>query len=96
MVVPTGELPGAELVNGGLADLRVGRTSEAGLLVWMAAPRLRRLGFDVPVDADVEPAGHRLFALLEAEHGAGAHSRYNALIRRISSFARAAEHALAG
>jgi hypothetical protein len=38
------------------------------------------------------PAHHRLYELLtDGEHDA--HSRYNALIGRIVSFARAAEHA---
>ena len=56
----------------------------------MAAPRLRRLGFDLPEPALCENPSHRLYALLELD-GPGAHSRYNALVRRIVSFARAAE-----
>ena len=34
---------------------------------------------------------HRLYDLLAATHGDGAHSQYNALIRRLVSFERAAE-----
>jgi hypothetical protein len=83
-------LPGHELVSAGLADLAVGRESEASLLVTMAAPRLQALGFDVPAGGDEHPS-HRLYELLDRE--AGAHSRYNALVARIVSFARAAEHA---
>jgi hypothetical protein len=96
-------LPGYELVSAGLADLADGRESEAGLLVAMAAPRLRRLGFDVPEGGGERPS-HRLYELLsEADQGdqadwraRGAHSRYNALVARVVSFARAAERASAG
>jgi hypothetical protein len=85
--------PGHELVSGGLADLSSGRESEASLLVTMAAPRLRALGFDVPA-ARGKDASHRLYELL-AERDEGAHSRYNALVGRMVSFTRAAEHASA-
>ncbi len=82
--------PGHELVSAGLVDLAAGRESEASLLVSMAAPRLRALGFAVPASAQEHPS-HRLYELI-AEHGGGAHSRYNALVGRVVSFARAAEH----
>ncbi len=63
------------------------------VLVAMAAPRLRALGFDVPAGGGPRPS-HRLYDLLsESGDGAEAYSRYNALIARIVSFARAAEHA---
>jgi len=81
-------------VSSGLADLADGRESEASLLVEMAAPRLRSLGFDVPPARGGSPS-HRLYALL-TERGGGAHSRYNALVRRMVSFVRAAEHASSG
>lgn len=86
------ELPGHELVSEGLRDMAAGRESEAALLVAMAAPRLRALGFDVP-DAGVGRPSHRLYELLSAETSRGAHSRYNALVGRMASFARAAENA---
>ena len=86
-------LPGYELVSGGLADLTAGRESEASLMVTMAAPRLRALGIDVPPAA--EGASHRLYEILSERDG-GAHSRYNALVARMVSFARAAERASAG
>jgi hypothetical protein len=87
-------LPGHELVSAGLLDLAAGRESESSLLVAMAAPRLRRLGFDVPEGGGERPS-HRLYELL-SETDRGAHSRYNALIARVVSFARAAERASAG
>jgi hypothetical protein len=88
--VPT-SLPGHDLVTQGLADLLAGRETAAALLVAMASARLRALGIEVPVSEGAEPS-HRLYELLERD-GPGAHSRYNALVGRIASFARAAEHA---
>jgi hypothetical protein len=85
------DFPGHELVSEGLADLAAGRESESALLVAMAAPRLRALGFEVPAGGGERPS-HRLYELL-SDRGQGAHSRYNALIARMVSFARAAEHA---
>jgi hypothetical protein len=91
--VPT-DLPGHELVGAGLADLAAGRETESALIVAMAAPRLRALGYDVPSREGEGPAHHRLYELLaDGEHDA--HSRYNALVGRMVSFARAAEHASA-
>lgn len=87
-------LPGHELVSAGLTDLAASRESEASLLVAMAAPRLRALGYDVPVGGGEQPS-HRLYELL-SERDRGAHSRYNALVGRVVSFARAAEHASPG
>jgi hypothetical protein len=89
------DLPGHELVSEGLSDLKEGRESSSALLVAMAAPRLRRLGFDVP-EGGAERPSHRLYELLSSETDQGAHSRYNALVARIVSFARAAEHASSG
>jgi hypothetical protein len=75
------------LVETGLADLRAGRETEAALLVSIGAPRLIQLGMSLPpVLPDAE---HRLYALLDAADSDRAHSRYNALIRRLVSFERA-------
>jgi hypothetical protein len=87
-------LPGHELVSAGLVDLTAGRESEASLVVAMAAPRLRALGFEVPAGGGEQPA-YRLYELLAGRDG-GAHSHYNALVGRMVSFARAAEHASSG
>jgi hypothetical protein len=82
-------LPGAELIEPGLADLSRGRETEESLLVSIAAPRLRALGFDV-VDP-IADAELRLYRMLVARHGEdAAHARYNALVRRLVSFQRAA------
>jgi hypothetical protein len=55
--------------------------------VSIGAPRLRRLGVDVP-RAEPSPE-HRLYAVLASRHGDAAHSHYNAWIRRLVSFERA-------
>lgn len=82
-------LPGGALVRQGLDDLTAGRESDASLLVQIGAPRLRRLGLTVP---DAPPmVEHRLFERLARVDPDGAHSRYNALVRVLVSFERAAE-----
>jgi hypothetical protein len=88
--VPT-DFPGHDLVSAGLADLAAGRESESAMLVAMAAPRLRAVGYEVP-PSGVDRPSHRLYELL-SESGQDTHSRYNALVGRMVSFARAAEHA---
>jgi hypothetical protein len=81
-------LPGEDLVRQGIHDLERGVESAEALLVSIGAPRLALVGIAVP-----EPLAtpeHRLYRLLSSEHGNAAHSRYNALIRRLVSFERAA------
>lgn len=75
----------------GLEDLRRGVESIPALLVLSGGPRLRRLDIDVPfVDTSMPLPEHRLYELLAGVYGNAAHSRYNALQRRLVSFARAA------
>lgn len=80
-------LPGGERVAKGLADLARGEQTCEALLVSIAAPLLRRLGFPIREVPDAEIA---LYELLQAEHGDAAHARYNALLRELVSFQRAA------
>jgi len=90
--VELGAFPGGDLIRQGLEDLATGRESAAALLVLIGAPRLHRLGLRPP--ADVAGAGtpeHRLYHLLSRSGPDSAHSRYNALIRRLVRFERAAE-----
>jgi hypothetical protein len=83
-------LPGADLVRTGLDDVQHGRQSVEALLVLVGAPRLRRIGIEVP-EGGVDRPEHRLYELLARSDSDTAHSRYNALIRRLVSFERAAE-----
>ena len=82
-------LPGAEFVDQGIRDLERGLVSVPALLVSIGAPRLRTLGFVIP-RVEHQPE-HRLYALLQEEHGDAAHARYNAWLRRLVSFERALE-----
>lgn len=86
-------LPGAEIVLPGLADLKEGRESVNASAVQAAAPRLRRAGIDAPSATGDTPAAHVLYRQLSAELGDAAHSRYNAILDRVVSFAGAAERA---
>ena len=84
-------LPGNDLISSGVRDLKENRETIASLVVSIGAPKLRRLGLDVP---DVPAAfdstpEHRLYDLLSVEGSDSAHSKYNALIRRLVSFERA-------
>jgi len=88
VVPPSSAIPGFELVDAGLRDLTEGRCSVAALVVSIGAPRLRQLGFDVT--SPIEDAEHALYELLAAEDADSAHGRYNALVRRLVSFERAA------
>lgn len=72
----------------GLSDLQAGLRTAAALVVSIGAPRLRALGFEVP--APVDDAEHALFHLLAESDPDAAHGRYNALLRRLVSFERAA------
>ena len=94
-------LPGYELVQQGLADRADGVESVAALLVAIGAPRLRAIGLAVsdPPTGEGSTAGSeetpelRLYRLLSRDDPDSAHSRYNALVRRLTAFERAAEHA---
>ena len=86
--------PGGELIRQGLDHLARGLESEAALLVLIGAPRLRRLGFDVR-EFEGGPPEHKLYELLASSDPDSAHARYNALIRKLVSFERAVETAVA-
>ncbi|MGH9949758.1 MAG: hypothetical protein ACRD6X_21530 [Pyrinomonadaceae bacterium] len=82
--------PGEDIINQGVKDLSNGVETIPALLVLIGAPRLTRLGFDIP-HSPIEAPEHRLYQLLSAENSDAAHSKYNALIRKLVSFERASE-----
>jgi hypothetical protein len=91
-----GGLPGWELVGKGVADLAAGRSSIEAALALSASVRLRRAGIDLP-SAAVPGEGSELYRLVMDDVGERrAHTRYNALRRRLLSFLRAASRATAG
>jgi len=82
------KLPGSELIDEGIDDLSRGIRSVSALLVSIGAPRLTRLGLEIP--NPIPRPEHLLYELLREEDPGAAHSRYNALVRRLVSFERAA------
>jgi hypothetical protein len=80
-------LPGGDLISAGLADLERGVESVPALLVSIGTPRLQALG--VSVARPVPDPEHRLYERLQRVDPDAAHSRYNALVRRLVSFERA-------
>ncbi len=99
LVVPIDSaFPGADLLNRGLTDLAAGEHTAEALLVRIGAPRLRTLGLEIPgTDAtapDVDAPEMALYELLAISDPDSAHSRYNALVRVLVSFERAAESAV--
>jgi hypothetical protein len=82
-------LPGEDLIEAGLADLSKGVSSIEALLVSIGAPRLRRIGLQV--SSPIPSPERKLYELLAESDADSAHGRYNALVRRLVSFERAAE-----
>lgn len=82
--------PGEDIIEQGLKDLSEQKETVYSLLVSIGEPRLRRIGIPIPEFTFATPE-HRLYALLSKEDPDSAHSRYNAWIRRLVSFERAAE-----
>ena len=85
-----GIFPGGELISAGIEDLRKGLDSPEALLVAIGKPRLTRLGLAVPDHSFTSPE-IQLYQKLASSDPDGAHTRYNAFIRRLVSFERAAE-----
>lgn len=82
-------LPAADLIQRGIADLSAERETAEALLVSIGATRLRSVGMELP--SPIEAPEHKLYLLLGREKGDAAHSAYNALVRRLVSFERAAQ-----
>lgn len=82
--------PGVEIIREGIEDLRRGETTVFALLVSIGAPRLREIGLPIPRRVIRSPE-IKLYLHLAQSDPDGAHSKYNALIRRLVSFERAAE-----
>ena len=88
------QLPGAEIVLAGIADVAAGRETVNASAVRSAGARLSRIGLGpLPTSRRGAPAAHELYERLSEELGDGAHSRYNAILARVASFAGAAERA---
>jgi len=82
--------PGFDLIERGIEDLQEGAETIPALLVSVGAFRLRRLGLPVP-ERTIDSPEIQLYRKLQESDPDSAHSRYNALIRTLTSFERAAE-----
>ena len=83
------DLPGGDLIAAGIAALDRGERTQEALLVAVAPNRLEALGLSVPPAAfEIDDPNMALYAAVS--EGGGGHSQYNALLRRLSSFIRAA------
>ena len=82
-------LPANDLITAGIRDLNDRRESISALLVSIGAPKLRSLGMDIPDVPTITHPEHRLYDLLAQDDADSAHSKYNALIRKLVSFERA-------
>ena len=78
------------MIRQGLNDLSQGLETEASLVVLIGSPRLLRIGLPIPEQVP-DRVEHRLYERLQESDPDAAHSRYNALIRVLVSFERAAE-----
>ena len=76
----TAQLPGADLIETGLADLMAGSVTIESLLVFIAAPGLRDVG--LAVDQSIADAELQLYALLSARDGA-AHATADDWLRAV-------------
>jgi len=85
-------LPGEALIRKGLADRSDARLSVESCLVEIAAPRLARAGI-LRRDAPGMEAERALYHLLSQSPG-DSYSRYNSLLRELSSFEHALDHRL--
>lgn len=89
--IPPG-LPGAQLVTSGIEALKRGDLTIEALLVCVGATRMRLAGLEIPPSPPLaQPPEIELYLAIGAEHPEDAHSRYNALIRRLVSFERSLE-----
>lgn len=84
------DLPGAQLIRTGFADLQSGKHSAEGLLLASATSRLRHLGIPIPESArDIEDPEHALYSALNERFsgpGEDTYYRYNAWRRELDSF----------
>jgi hypothetical protein len=83
-------LPGGDLIEKGLRDLENGLETAEALLVSIGAARLEAAGVPVPARTLDHPE-RRLYEMLAREDQDSAHSRYNALLRKLVSFEDAVE-----
>jgi len=85
-LISLSELPGAEIVQSGIADANAGHLSIAALLVAIGAPRLVAAGLEIPKNlTTVDNPNVKLYnEINKTSHDT--YQEYNSLIRRLVSF----------
>jgi hypothetical protein len=82
--------PGGDILGPGLEAFAAGTVTDGSLLVSIVLPRLRAHGLALNArSAQLDHPHEQLYARVAARSGDGAHSAYNALIRRATSFCAA-------
>jgi len=89
MVLP--DLPGAELIEAGLADLRVGQLSPIALAICALRKRLVAVGLDVAPATLTDFPELLMYRALGNAGESNPHSAMNAILRRLDAYASAAE-----
>jgi len=82
-------LPGESLVRQGLADVHAGRCTVPACLGSIARPRLSRAGLLAGAHIGLPPEPELCLYRLLRDQGGDAYSRYNALLRELTSFEQA-------
>ena len=84
--LPT-DLPGLNLILKGYQDLAKASVTDEALLITIYAPELTRLGLTLPnSETSPDSPAYLLYRSIEQKDPANAHSTYNALNRRVTSF----------
>ena len=83
-------LPGADIVQRGMADLDAGELSVDALLLCIHSENLRRLGLPIAKPPTLDEPELRLYKLLCERNPDDAHAAYNAWVDRMDKFVRAA------
>ena len=82
------------MVGQGLADVASAKMTPAACAIWIALPRLQRAGLVTErLAAGAIPEPERALYRLLRQEGGNAYGRYNALLRVLSSFEHALDHA---
>lgn len=82
--------PGGDLISAGLAAYSLGLVTDESLVVSIIRPRLLRHGLALEDQPALRASpNEQLYRRLEERRGNGAHSAYNALLRRATSFCAA-------
>ncbi len=85
------DLPGADILEAGLADLRANRCSPQALAICAMKSRLRNCGVDVPESNSVGDAEVLMYRELRRIGERNPHAAMNGILRRLDAYASNAE-----